>query len=263
MRDVLRIIALLLLGVTMVAQQPESSDSDVKARDLSNMFYSDTLPAKAPATPARAKTTARQGTTPERSGEAVVKPTAMQRRVGLKLSLLLHDASCNVQQVSANHVFRSGDQIRLQIESNVDGYLSVVAKGSSGNESMLFPDARINGGHNQVQRGIQYSIPPTDWFTFNDQPGEEDLLIVVSREPLNWLPQPNLPAGTQPSSAPVQMLTTLNVLQQNVQARDLALFEEKAPQVGAQPRSAQALIVLNTSNTQNNTVYLRVKLQHR
>ena len=54
-----------------------------------------------------------------------------------------------------------------------------------------------------------------------------------------------------------------NNLRRTVQARDLVLFEETAPQVGEQPRATQSTIVVNTSDTQNETAYLELTLKHR
>ena len=262
MRRSLLIFVPLAAGLVLAA---EPNSQDPKTRDLSAMFYTDTLPVKkavvtstsgkAPDTRTPPRTGGRQSNPP--AGDT--PPTAMERRIGIKAHILLHDSSCSVQEVSPNRIFKSGEQIRLQLESNVDGYLYVLQKGSSGGESVLFPDSRINGGVNHVQRGVVYSVPGAQWFGFNDQPGEEHLLIIASRTPLDWLPNTAQP-GPRPQ---VGLMMAENNLRHTVQSRDLVLFEEDAPQVGELPRVPQSMIVVNTSDTQNETAYLELTLKHR
>src|SRR5262249_26481612 len=54
------------------------------------------------------------------------------------------------QEVSPTATFRSGDQVRVKVEGNRDGYLYVIARGSSGVWKPLFPAADISGGDNRI-----------------------------------------------------------------------------------------------------------------
>lgn len=89
----------------------------------------------------------------------------------------------NKKEVPTTTAFRSGDKINVRVEVNDFGYLYIVARGSSGKWSPLFPSPKIAGGDNRVGPGVPYTIPAGYVFTFDDKPGEERLFIVFSRKP--------------------------------------------------------------------------------
>jgi len=149
-----KIFLALWIPFLMNAGYSQSSPQEPQARtqDLAKMFYNDTLPGKA----------------------------AAERRVGLKYRILLKTPDCDIRDVDSSHKFRSGDGIRLWFESNVDGFLYVLDKQSSGVETLLFPHPEINNGTNNVERGISYPVPVTAWFIFKGIPGEELMSFVQS-----------------------------------------------------------------------------------
>jgi Domain of unknown function (DUF4384) len=77
-------------------------------------------------------------------------------------------------------VFRSGDRIRFHVKTNLPGYLYVVNRGSSGQDTMLFPHAGMPDRLNRVEGHKEYAIPPRGWIMFDNQPGEEVLFFAVS-----------------------------------------------------------------------------------
>lgn len=96
---------------------------------------------------------------------------------------LLKSGEDGYREVDPESVFRSGDSIRVSVESNDDAYLYIVQQGSSKAWSVLFPNEDVDGGSNHVERGRSYIIPGTDTrFTFDEQPGSERLFIVLSRK---------------------------------------------------------------------------------
>ena len=250
------------------------SAPEARARDLSRLFYSDTLqekPADAP-----------QPHPPEKDSVLVKEvaaarppqpppapqPPKLTRRIGLKYHVLLQGAHGDVRLTTPSEPFHSGDRIRIQIESNVDGYLYIFQKGSSGRESTLFPDPEINGGFNQVSRGVLYSTPEDSWFAFDHVAGEERLLAVVSRTPLDWTGQePVGTPGSAPSRLPNQTLVSYSevrtVLDRSVSSRDLVLFDQAGPTVHGQTApAAQARIAVNNSDQHNDLVYVEIVLKH-
>lgn len=264
----LTILTLALLVKPLFSQQASGKASDLQTRDLSNMFYTDTLPPKAEPKPE-----------PKKVKKAPRKPpvanvSSSERRVGLKYRILLRTPDCDIKEVDSAYTFHSGDKVRLQIESNVDGYLYVLQKGSTGKDRMLFPDARINGGDNKIARGILYSVPGSQWFTFDNNPGIESLTVAVSRTPMKSVQTPPKPKETKPEKTKpkedeglVSVVSVVEELNQNVRSRDLVLFQEKAPSVTApaQPVAApavQSTIVINTSENSNNAAYTEIKLKH-
>ena len=53
----------------------------------------------------------------------------------------------------------------------------------------MFPSKSIAGGANRVDPDYRYVIPPGGWFTFDEQVGEEELFILLSRTPVDDLEQ--------------------------------------------------------------------------
>ena len=77
--------------------------------------------------------------------------------------------------------FKSGDRVKLMFTSNVDGYVYWLAQGSSGEYAMLFPNAQT-GTDNAIKRNEQYTVPAKGSFRFDDTPGNETLLCILSTE---------------------------------------------------------------------------------
>ena len=81
--------------------------------------------------------------------------------------------------------FKSGDQIRFHVQSNIDGYMYVVMKsGSKGTKAVLFPAAGSNE-NNEVKKGADYVLPEQGVLEFDNAPGEEHLQLIVSATRLN------------------------------------------------------------------------------
>jgi hypothetical protein len=85
--------------------------------------------------------------------------------------------------MSEKHVFQRGDQVRLRVRSDTDGYLYVLNRSSSGTMSVLFPAQ--DTGSTRIERGHEYTLPASSlrWFTIADPPGYETLYFLVSSEP--------------------------------------------------------------------------------
>jgi hypothetical protein len=71
--------------------------------------------------------------------------------------------------------FRSGDSVDFKIGANVDAYFYLVNKGSTGKIAMLYPGEA--GRENKINARQVTSI---DKFKMDDNPGEEQLCLVVS-----------------------------------------------------------------------------------
>ena len=81
------------------------------------------------------------------------------------------------QEVSPTATFRSGDQVRVKVEGNRDGYLYVIARGSSGVWKPL--------GDNRLSARRAQRLPSdTQAFTFDEQAGQEQLFVIYSAEPV-------------------------------------------------------------------------------
>jgi len=117
------------------------------------------------------------------------------------------------REVSPQSTFHSGDMVRVKIEGNRNGYLYVIARGSSGNWKPLFPAPDINGGENRVAPHQRYTLPSSSQaFTFDEQPGQEQLFLIYSAEPVrdidSMFPTLVQPGNAEkPPSAPPAVLT--------------------------------------------------------
>ena len=103
--------------------------------------------------------------------------------LGVRYSILRREGAESVE-ASPDAVFRSGDRIRLRVEVNGSGYLYIIHRGSSGVLEAAVPLRGDQRAATTVwRRGKTYEIPSGYVFTFDEQPGEEKLFIVLSRQP--------------------------------------------------------------------------------
>lgn len=202
---------LAVLGVVAVVAMAQSTPT---ARQL---FYSPAKPAAAKAKPpvasaaaAAPKPTKTKKAVPERAAvNAVAEPpaaaaaTSVAYRPGtggddpviaistqplaLRYSLVqIAESEDDDAEVSTSKVFHAGDRVRIRVQSNQDGYLYVVQRGSSGNWEPLFPSLAINDGKNRIEARASLDLPSkTQAFTFNAQAGDERLFVILSRTPVN------------------------------------------------------------------------------
>ena len=272
------IVSTLFLAAMLggaLGEPAQQSGKRIKSRDaeIYEMYYNDTLTSSNPKkTP---------GKTPGREEKKDPKPAAnrpsaaespktelpvsyqaeqQSRRVGLKYKIKHCNGHCEVEYVDASHDFYTGDEIRLEVEANIDGYLYIINRGSTGRIQTLFPHPGVNGGDNRIQRGVTYSIPAQGWIKFTEQPGEERVTFIVSRTPLQSI------AGQPGASKELGAVTAQEVVEElnsNVKARDLVLVQERGPQIGGQASNVQSTLVVNQASESNNMVYTEIVLKHK
>ena len=179
--------------------------------------------------------------------------------------------------VEPDRTFRAGDRIKLQVEFNDAGFLYIIHRGSSGIWKLLFPSPEIAGGDNRVERGKAYEIPSGYVFTFDEQPGEEKIFLVFSRQPeadleklIYGLSQGAPSAPAQPQEPPAKVLLAQNVAPiedglvdrfRRVYARDLII--EKVDAASAPQRKENAVYVANTASGDTQRVVADIVLLHR
>lgn len=89
-----------------------------------------------------------------------------------------------VTRVNNKFDFRSGDRIKIHVKSNIDGFAYVILKeGSEGEHAVLFPDAKLRDD-NRIKAGIDYALPGDGYLMFDSHPGNEKLMLVLSRGPV-------------------------------------------------------------------------------
>jgi hypothetical protein len=103
------------------------------------------------------------------------------------------------ERVNPTMTFHSGDKIRIQLKSNINGRLVIAQRDSDGGSGVLFPDPRVEGGDNHIHAGQLTALPSAStWFKFDEHAGEERLLVMLT-------PEGNQPApGAFPEVPPKQ-----------------------------------------------------------
>jgi hypothetical protein len=115
--------------------------------------------------------------------EQLDKPSE-QMNTGVQYWIELHRGS-RIVRVNNKMAFRSGDKIRFHVKSNVDAYAYILLKeGSGGEQAVLFPDQAHND-EVKVTHGKEYSLPGDGFLTFDENPGTERLLLLLSRQPVD------------------------------------------------------------------------------
>jgi hypothetical protein len=89
-----------------------------------------------------------------------------------------------VLRVSNKFAFKSGDKIRIHVKSNIEAFAYVMLReGSSGEQSVLFPDARFHDD-NKFKASEDYPVPRDGYLAFDQTPGTEKLILLLSRQAL-------------------------------------------------------------------------------
>lgn len=254
------VVVMAALAVGGWAQPP-----GMNAREL---FY--TPPPDDAKPPAKKTTVAKRTTAPPPGTTTASRTTvpvvnAANVPLGLRYAVMKRDASGKFSQVDSDATFRSGDRIRLAVDTNTSGYLYVVMQGSSGNWRLLFPSADVEGGNNRIEKGAGQQIPPGDkgQFVFDDQSGTEKLFLVLSRRP-----EPDLDkliysiTGTS-SGSDRKLVASAQIggdvvsrLRDEVKARDLVF--EKVDDAATE----KATYVVDRSKTDDARLVVDVALKH-
>jgi len=140
-------------------------------------------------------------------------PSTELPRLGLRYSVLMGS-----KEVDSQQSFRSGDSFRLRLTTNEPTYVYVVIKESQGNWKPLFPSPEIENNNNYVAAGQQIVVPGEQEFIFDSHPGEEKLVVVVSRQPERDLERlvDAVRRQSEPGGTPVLANKSDAVLSQNV-----------------------------------------------
>ena len=174
---------------------------------------------------------------------------------GLKYRVIQELAPGDLRDADPDTTFRAGDRVKFAFESNVDGFLYVVAQGSSGRWDVLFPTPEMNGGSNRVSRSQEYEVPGDGWFAFDNNPGVEQIFVIVSKEPLGQLPGFNTPL-TKPESVRASIVQDL---QRSIRPRDLLYQKDKPTAITG--RTTQSNYVVNRDEL-GKSVTATIALRH-
>lgn len=172
--------------------------------------------------------------------------------LGLSYWIDLLDQRGKYVRTTTSRVFRSGDRIKLNLRSNRNGYLYVVGLGSSGTSRVLFPDSEDVA--NGIKAKTTYAVPFSTNLKFDDHPGEEKLLVLLSQRPL-----PQMRQGGQ-RVLPVQETRELMASAEMSGSKDLVL-EEEVPETAIEP--ARYAVVPVSALGDRGVLTLHINLKHR
>jgi hypothetical protein len=108
-----------------------------------------------------------------------------KRSDAMSIVVLKNDGGTLVP-VDPSNEFKAGDQIKIQFQSNFDGYIYVVNIAPSGKRCVLFPYPEATD--NAVRPDERYDIPPGgDAIEFDQEKGTEVLQVIMSRGRIAYL----------------------------------------------------------------------------
>ncbi len=201
--------------------------------------------------------------TPKRPAAILASAPAIP--LGLRYSILKETQPGATAEVDAAGVFRSGERIRLTVQTNADAYLYIVLRGSSQSWSVLFPSAEVAGGDNFLRRGARQEVPAGHWFTFDDRPGTERLFLVLSRQPVTDLekliyavreaPSAGRPAKTLLAAGRPIDDALIGRIREKVYTRDL-IFEKV-------DEKEKAVYAVEGAGGADSRVVVEIALEHR
>ena len=125
-------------------------------------------------------------------------PTAgKEKPLGIALghTLFMRAPTGEAMRVGHGREFKSGDSVRLLLETNTDGYLYIFNAENDADPLMIFPNAKLGRGANFVRAHVPYEIPSSAervedlrWLSFDDRPAVERVYLIVARRPLEGVP---------------------------------------------------------------------------
>ncbi len=238
----------------------------------------DVAKAESPVVPQRAPRKSIEPERPQDGAGLVAVSHEPHFPLGLRYSVLKSADGVNYSETDAGAVFRSGDKLKISLESNDTAHLYMVARGSSGTWSVLFPNPEVARGSNIVAPGQTYEMPSGGRIVFDEQPGTEKMVIVLSRRP-----EPNLeeliyslsstasPAGEKEQAPAKQLMIAqsragiddalIGKIRQEMVARDLVF--EKVDESTPGARKENAVYVVNPSGDPDARLIVDLQLKHR
>jgi hypothetical protein len=269
MKPLVAVAALSCVALPSIFAQ----DAGLKAREL---FYTPPPDAQSQKTAAKKSPPPKPVVTRSTAASQTTVPVVNVANVplGLRYSVKRRDASGSFAEVDQDSTFRSGDRIRLNVDTNTTGYLYVVLQGSSGNWRLLFPSAEVEGGNNRIEKGTSQQIPAGDkgQFVFDEQSGTEKLFLVLSRKPEPDLDKLiySITGGAATADRTLMAKATVgndvvSRLRDEVKSRDLVfekVDETSIQQNGNEVKVEKATYVVNPSRTDDARLVVDVALKH-
>ncbi|HKA17940.1 MAG TPA: DUF4384 domain-containing protein [Blastocatellia bacterium] len=132
------------------------------------------------------------------------RPVMQAPLLTIQYRLIKRGGSGDVSDTSPAAVFFTGDQVKIGITPNQDGYLYIIHNSQGSDGQLVFPDSRINNGTNFVSKNTEYIVPgtcptflnPKDcWYEMDEVVGREEFTLIFSRDVISSLPNRAIGGG--------------------------------------------------------------------
>jgi hypothetical protein len=141
--------------------------------------------------------TVRRVVKPGRKAAPRRQPVIQAPLLTIQYRLIKRTAGGAFGDTSPATVFFTGDQVKIAITPNQDGYLYIINNTQGRDGQLVFPDSRINNGLNFVNKNTEYAVPGTCpkfanskdcWYEMDDVAGREEFTLIFSRDIISSLP---------------------------------------------------------------------------
>jgi hypothetical protein len=202
---------------------------------------------------------------------ATVRPkTEMAPLLTVQYRVLIKRPDGTSGESSVASVFHPGDQLRLGVTANQDGFLYVIYQKEGQDGLIMFPDSRINNGENVVSRNQEFILPPATcpapdpndcWYKVTDEATKEFFIIVFSRDQIIDLPNKAGAANDAVKEALASGVLKKEVIDsylKSARMQDYKIYSR--PARANSPTSRYAIWVTNTNRADNEEIIVRVPL---
>ena len=188
--------------------------------------------------------------TPQQRADKKVqqKKPETETYMGITYWIDLLKANGEKARVTTDRNFKSGERIKLNLQTNRDGYLYVINIGTTGMSRILFPHRTDIDNFVKAKKPV--GIPLDTFMRFDENPGEETILVMLSPRPM---------AEFSPSSVKLkdEEEKELTALVQQKGAKDLIIETDAASKTPAQ----YAVVPVSVLD-EGKFITLQIKLKH-
>jgi hypothetical protein len=132
-------------------------------------------------------TTAAQAKSPKKQDEATRARGLFIRKTSDAMSILVLKVTSDrtLVPVDPSNEFKAGDEIKIQFQSNFEGFIYVVNIAPNGKRRLLVPSPEATD--NAVRSDDQYEFPRGSTIQFDDEKGTEVLQVIMTRGRISYL----------------------------------------------------------------------------
>lgn len=223
-----------IAGLAAVAQEPPKG---AKALFLDTQTGRVTMPKVTRATPTAA-------------GGSVQVPAI----TGLMYYLEMVSPGGELVRVNSSRAFHSGEQFRLHVTSNIDGWLTILQSQDGAKFDKLLPTASLPAVASSIKKGVDTIVPsPGSWFKFDERPGEIRVLMMLTAES---------------AGGPMQVATNQDVTPDSMRAFEQMQRGSKALliETGDSPKDGYEVRLVNSTQDKKlppGQIVVDLRLQHR